>query len=154
MAIKVSKVSDGQLSVIVPDCAGEVVRNFYEFDTAGVTLAEGDIIDIGVLPANATVADAVIVTDDLDTNATPTVVLDVGIMSGTVGSKDAARTCGAELFSGSVIAKTGGTERMSAKTGFRIAPVGYDRSIGVKVTTAQATAAATGKLAIQVDISM
>lgn len=153
MTIHVSKVSDGQLSVIVPDCAGEVVRNFYEFDTAGVTLAEGDIIDIGVLPANATVADAVIVTDDLDTNVSPAVVLDVGIMSGTVGTKG-TRTCGAELFSGSVIAKTGGTERMSAKTGFRIAPVAYDRSIGVKITTAQATAAATGKLAIQVDISM
>ena len=153
MAIKVSKVSDGQLSVIVPDCAGEVVRNFYEFDTAGVTLAAGDIIDIGVLPANATVADAVIVSDDLDTNASPTVVLDVGIMSGVVGTTG-SRTCGAELFSGSTAAQAGGTERMSLKTGFRIEKVGYDRSIGVKVTTAQATAAATGKLAIALDIVM
>ena len=153
MTIHVSKVSDGQLSVIVPDCAGEVVRNFYEFDTAGVTLAQGDIIDIGVLPANATVADAVIVTDDLDTNGTPTLVVDVGVMSGTVGTK-VVRTCGAELFSGSTAGQAGGVERMSLKTGFRIEKVGYDRSIGVKITTAQAFAAATGKLAIALDIVM
>lgn len=152
MAIKVSKVSDGQLSVVIPDCAGEVVQNVYEFDTAGVTLAEGDIIDIGVLPAYATVADAIIVTDDLDTNVTPTLTLDVGIMSGDVGTTG-SRTCGAELFSGSTIARTGGTERMSAKTGFRIAKVAYDRSIGVKVTAAAATAAATGKLAVLVGIT-
>lgn len=154
MAIKVSKVSDGQLAVVVPDCAGEVTRNYFEFDIAGVTFADGDIIDIGILPANATVSDAILLSTDIDTNVSPAVVMDVGIMSGTPGSTDAARTCGAELFSGSVAAKTGVSERMSALGGFKIAPVGYDRSIGVKLTTAPATKAATGKVVLAVNISM
>jgi len=151
MAIKVSKHSDGQLSIVTPDCAGVVVQNFYEFDITGETLEVGDIIDIGVLPANATVADAVLVCDDLDTNASPTLTLDVGVMSGEVGTTG-SRTCGEEIFSDSAVAQAGGIARTTKVEAFRIAKTAADRSIGVKVTAAAATEAASGKIGLILSI--
>ena len=147
----------GRGNVIVPDCAGDVVRNRYEFDLAGpvlkgITLQAGDIIDLGPLPANYTVMDVVIDCDDLDTNGTPALAFDVGIMSGTPGDTVSARTCGAEFFSGATIAQTGGVARTTLKTAFRVVPTGADRSIGLKVTTAAATQPTTGKLAVNVFI--
>lgn len=159
MTIYALKWSDdaGRGNVIVPDCAGDIVRNRYELDLAGtvlkgVTLQAGDIIDMGPLPANYTVMGMTIDTDDLDSNGTPALAFDVGIMSGRVGDTASARTCGAEFFSGSTIAQTGGVERTSLKTAFRVVPTGADRSIGLKVTAAAATQATSGKLAINVDI--
>lgn len=148
MTIHVSKYSDGVLPIATPDCAGDVVANLYEFDIAGNTLALNDIIDVGVLPAYATVVDAILISDDLDTNGSPTVTLDVGLMSGEVGSKDGARTCGAELFAASNVAQAGGTARMSLASGFRIASAGVDRSIGIKIKAAIATQATTGKVGL------
>lgn len=147
----------GRGNVIVPDCAGDMVRNRYELDLAdtplkGVTLQAGDIIDLGPLPANYTVMDIVIDCDDLDSNGTPTLAFDVGIMSGTPGDTVSARTCGAEFFSGATVAQAGGIVRTTLKTAFRVAPTGSDRSIGLKITTAAATQPSTGKLAVNVDI--
>ncbi len=148
MTTFVSKHSDGQLPIAGSDCAGEVVANHYEFDITGVNLALNDIIDMGVLEANATVVDAVLVCDDLDTNVSPALALDVGIMSGEVGSTSATRTCGNEMFAASTVAQAGGTARMSKTAGFRIARVGYNRSIGVKIQAAAATEAASGKIGL------
>ncbi len=159
MAIYALKWSDdaGRGNVIVPDCAGDITRNRYELDLAsaplkGVTLQVGDIIDLGPLPANYTVMDMTIDSDDLDSNASPTLAFDVGIMSGTVGDTASARTCGAEFFSGETVARAGGVARTSLKTAFRVVPTGADRSIGLKITTASATLPTTGKLAVNVDI--
>ena len=74
------------------------------------------------------------------------------MMSGKVGDTVSARTCGAEFFSGETVARTGGVVRTSLVSAFRVVPVGYDRSIGLKVTAAAATQATTGKLAVNVDI--
>jgi hypothetical protein len=128
----------------VASCAGDVVAELFVFTLTAAVLALNDIIELGVLPANHTVVDATLVPDDLDTNGTPLMSLDVGLMSGDVGDKVSARTCGAELFSGSTAARTGVVERMSAKTGFTIAATGVDRSIGVKIAAAAATQAAAG----------
>lgn len=147
MATFVSKYSDGQLPIVVGDCAGEVIANHYEFDITGVNLALNDVIDLGVLSANATVVDAILVCDDLDTGTSAALALDVGIMSGEVGTTG-TRTVGNEMFAASTVAQAGGTERMSKAAGFRIAKVGYDRSIGVKIQTAAATEAASGKIGL------
>ena len=159
MAIYALKWSDdaGRGNVIVPDCAGDIVRNRYVIDLSeaplkGVTLQADDIIDLGPLPANYTVMDIFIDSDDLDSNNTPTIAFDVGIMSGKVGDTASARTCGAEFFSGSTIAQAGGVARTTLKTAFRVVPTGADRSIGLKVTTAAATQPTSGKLAVNVDI--
>lgn len=152
MAIYFGNGSTGYLPVSSPACAGATVQNFYEISIAGKTLALNDIIDLGPLPAGCTVADAVLVSDDLDTNGAPLIALDAGVMSGAVGENNATRTVGQELFAASTIARTGGVDRTTRKEAFRIAPVGYDRSLGLKVTAAAATQATTGKIGLLVTI--
>lgn len=146
----------GSVSAAYPDCAGDIVVNRYELDLAsgvlkGVTLGVGDIIDMGVIPANSQVVDIIIDSDDLDSNASPAIVFDVGVMSGNPGDTG-TRTCGAEFFSGSTLAQAGGVARTTLKTAFRVAPVATDKSVGLKVTTAAATQPATGKLGISVHV--
>jgi len=130
-------------------CGADELAQLFEYTLTATALGVGDIIELGVLPANNAPCDAILVCDDLDTNGTPTIVMDVGIMNGDVGalldSAGSFRTCGAELFSASVAAKTGVTERASLLAAFTIAPSDKDRSIGVKITTAAATQAAAGQ---------
>lgn len=144
----------GNVSIAYPDCAGDVVVNRYEIDLTkaplkGVTLAEGDIIDLGLIPALTEVVDVVIDSDDLDTNASPTLTFNVGVMTGTSGV-NTGRTCGEEFFSDSTVAQTGGVARMAKQGGFRVARANTDVSIGLEITAAAATEAATGKLGVSV----
>jgi hypothetical protein len=116
-----------------------VARFSYALSSA---LVLNDIVEIGILPAGAAVTDLVLISDDLDTGS-PAIVLNVGLMSGTVGTTT-TRTCGAEYISASTVAQAGGSDRMTLKGGFRVATSTADRGIGVKVTTAPATGTATG----------
>lgn len=159
MTVYVLKWADqgGNGSVANPDCAGDLVQNRYELDLAstplkGVTLAVGDIIDFGIISGNATVTDLVIDSDDLDTNASPTLAYDVGVLSGAPGDVGGSRTCGTEFFAASTASQAAAVTRMSKITGFRVAPVAKDTSIGIKITTASATLPTTGKLALMVTV--
>jgi hypothetical protein len=144
-----TRVAQGSRPVVTPDCAGDVVFQRFYFDLAAA-LALGDIIELGILPAETTIVDAYLDSDDLDTNGAPAIKLDVGLMSGTPGVIDGARTVGTELFAADTTAQAGGVTRMSKQTGFRIATATTDRSIGVKVNTAPATGATTGRIAVGV----
>lgn len=137
MTIRLSKFAANQIATVAGDCAGDVVVNDYFYDLPVAQNVTGDIIDLGVLPANHTISDAVLVTDDLDTGAG--MVLDVGLMSGTPGDAVSARTCGAEIFSGATTAQTGGTARPTLASAFKILAAETDRSIGVKISTQAAT---------------
>lgn len=128
-----------------PANAGETVSY-----RAEIALATGDetlnnIIEMGPLPAGCELVDVILDSDDLDTG-TPAITLDVGIMNGDFGalldSVGSARTCGAEIFSGSTVAQAGGIARPTLKTAVRIARSNVDRSIGVKIPVIPATAAA------------
>lgn len=149
MAIRASKFAQGVLTTVTADCAGDVVVNDYFYDLPAAQNVTGDIIDIGVLPAYHTVSDVVLVVDDLDTGGSPAVVLDVGIMSGTPGDTATARTCGAEIFSGATTGQAGGVARPTLASAFKILATDADRSIGVKVATQSATAAA-GRIRLRV----
>lgn len=127
--------------------AGAVVSELFEYNLTAA-LAAGDIIELAVLPTYATVVDAILITDDLDTG-TAAITLDVGIMSGEVGVLDAARTCGAEIFSASTVGQAGGVARPTLATAFRIAPTEGHRSIGVKCVTAPGTGATSGKIQLR-----
>lgn len=128
MAIVQSRWGAGQKIAPVSREAGGAVVEKYEF-VVTADLASTDIVELGVLPSYHTVVDAVLLTGDLGSGVT----VDVGIMSGTVGSTDTARTSGNQLF-GSAANNT--VVRMSKADGFRIAPVEADRSIGLKVSGA------------------
>lgn len=138
MGLTQTPVSKRQEVAPYPDCAGDVVakRFTFSFDSAP---SLNDIIEIGVLPATTRVIDMILDSDDLDSNGSPTMTFDVGLMSGDFGDNDASRTCGAEFFSGSNVPQAGGVVRPTLKTAFRTSPVQYDRSIGLKVAAAAAT---------------
>lgn len=144
MALIKSKYVSGPFRSPVPDSAGEVVAIRYEYAFTAAQLVTGNILDLGVLPADCRVTDMILDSDDLDSGS-PAVTLDVGIMTGSPGETlDAAgnaRTMGAEFFSATTIAQAGGVVRPSLTSAFRVASVAYDRSIGVKVLLQPATAA-------------
>lgn len=161
MATYATKWADagGTGNVITADCAGDVIQNVYEIDWSqapfkGVTLALNDLVDLGPLPANHTVTDVILDSDDMDSGGSPALAFDVGIMSGTVGDTVNARTIGNEFFAASNIAQAGGIARMTKSAGMRVAPVGYDRSIGLKITAAAATQASTTTGKIRVIVEM
>lgn len=160
MTTYVTKWSDagGSGNTINADAAGDLIRNVYEIDLSiapfkGVTFGVGDIIDMGAIPANHRVADMVVVSDQLDTNGTPLLAFDVGVLTGTVGDTVNARTMGTEFFAASTLARAGGTARLALTTGFLVSPTYKDQSIGVKVTAAAATLATTGKLRLMVSMT-
>lgn len=99
------------------------------------TLAQNDIVKLVPLPAEHVIVDCILDADDLDSGATPAIVLSAGILNS--GATDIES--GQKLIDGSVIAKTGGVARMDQKGAPRIAPTDSDRIVGVKVDTAAAT---------------
>jgi hypothetical protein len=149
MATKASTFTKYATTSVSGDCAGDVITNDYFVDVAAADIVLNDVIDLGILPANHTVVDAILIADDLDTNGTPTVALDVGIMSGTPGDTTSVRTCGSEFFAAATTGQAGGVLRMTKKEGFLVKPTAADRSIGVKFQTAAATAAA-GRIRVRV----
>lgn len=149
MTIRASKFAQGQLAFITADGAGDTIVNDYFYDLPTAQNITGDIIDIGTLPAYHTVSDMILVPDDLDTNGSPAMTLDVGIMSGTPGDTVTARTCGAEFFSAATGAQTATVLRPTLATAFKVLPTEADRSIGVKIALQAATAAA-GRIRVRV----
>ncbi len=131
----------GKIPVAYPCTAGETVSQVWDY-SALATLIATDIIELAQIPPNAEPIDFILTCDDLDSDGTPTIVFDLGIMSGDWGNTDGARTCGAEILSGSTLAQAGGVERPTLKTAFRLAPSAEARSIGMKITTVAATPAA------------
>jgi len=149
MATKASTFTKWATTSVTGDCSGDIITNDYFVDVKAADIVESDVIDIGILPANHTVADMILIADDLDTNGTPTIALDVGLMSGVPGDVTSSRTCGSQFFAASTAAQGGTVARMSKKEGFLVKPSDADRSIGVRFQAAAATAAA-GRIRLRV----
>jgi len=115
---------------------------------AGV--AATDVIEMGILPAGYVPVDAILAADDCDSNATPTITLDLGLMSGVAGVVDTARTGGSEAFAASTVAQAGGVARMALAAFTQVAPMGADRGIGVRLAAGAATLVVGAKLRLTV----
>lgn len=139
----------GKKVAAIEEVSNSVVSEVFDYviPVAGA-LAAGDIIEIGRLPAYATICDAILISDKVDTGTT--ITLDVGIMSGTPGDTTAGRTCGNELFAASVNGQAGVVERMTKLAGFTIAETDADRAIGVKVVAAPVGLTAGNKIRVRV----
>jgi len=141
MAVFVGAISKfGNAGVAAPDCAGDVVVNKFVATLTAAQLVINTVCELGILPAGCTVTDAVLRATDFDSGG-PTGTLDVGLMSGTPGTEDVARTVGAELFAASTIAQAGGSVAMAVTLRHAIAPVPYDRALGLLIKAAPTTAA-------------
>ena len=105
------------------------------------TLANGDIIEMGGLPAGYVPVDLIVAWPDLDTGAG--ITFDAGLLSGN-WLDAGARTIGSEFFAADTVAQTGGITRMNKAAGAQIAPTTNDRSWGLKMSHAVGTALTSG----------
>lgn len=141
MAIIQSNWAKGIIAIPYASFAGVVVAQRFVISVTAAQLLLNNIFELAPIPIGHVPLDMVLDTDDLDTNAAPTLTLDVGVMSGVWGDPDQARTVGAEFFAASNVAQAGGIARPTLKTAQRVAASQTARSIGVKVAAAPATAA-------------
>jgi len=151
MALYQTLEARGSVTTPGPLTSGVVVAMESEF-TIPAGLAAGDVVEMLRLPAYCVPCDAILVSDDLDSNASPTIALDVGFVSGEVGKKDNARTCGSELFAADQVGRTGGTSRLTKAGAFRIAKAEEERAIGLRVATGAATLVPGSKVKLVVFI--
>lgn len=95
-----------------PVAAGEiaVTRCFVSKVAVDINAALNDVIRFGFLPPGATIVDAALISDDLDTNGAPTITLSVG---------DAVLAT--RIFNGSLAAQAGTADRrpVTAAIGFQ-----------------------------------
>lgn len=106
-------------------------------------LALNDIGAVGILPAGHVPVALLVDSDDLDSNATPAVVLAVGVLDAAgTDLSTAAADGGAAWGTGLTVGQAGGQVSVESKALSRVQATGADRKIAVKVTTAAATAQA------------
>jgi len=109
-------------------------------------LVINDLLECVKIPPQHILVDAIVDCDDLDTNGAPLITFDVGIMSGFAGVADSARTVGTEILAASALPQTGGLARATAAATAaagdlsRQTPVDFERSVGILVKAAPATA--------------
>ena len=88
--------------------------------------AINDIVEFGAIPQNCVPVDLIVDNGALGASAT----LDAGVISGTYGKADNARTMGSEFFAGSAAATSGVIRR--TKNVNAIASDGSERGWGLK----------------------
>lgn len=146
-----SDYAKGIKSTMYPPGKGYVSSHRYYYDVPAAGHSAGDIVELAPIPPDCTITDIIIDSDDLDSNGTPTIAFDVGVMSGQWG-EEGTRTCGAEFFSGDNVGQAGGVSRPSLASAYKVAGQATPRSIGVKWATAAATAAA-GQIGLTVFVA-
>lgn len=133
MALHQSGWATGLIPVARPQTAHNTHAQLFIVDVPAAGFASGDILELGVLHAFASVIDAAVVGVSIADAAT----VDVGIMSGEMGEltnpDNTARTVGAELFTGAALT---GLVRMSKTDALLLQPLEKHRSIGVKFNAA------------------
>lgn len=130
MAIKQSPWALFKQTAARPLTSGAVTKQEFYYDASAGLLA-ADIVDLGVLPANAKIVDAYIYADASLGTANAT----VGVMSGDLGSTDSGRTLGTEIFNASAITNAHtALVRMTNPAAPKLAAGVTDRSIGLQVS--------------------
>lgn len=147
MGTKQSSICSGKNPAQVP-AGAETITQYAEVAVATTDIDASDMIELGVLPANCVPCGYVLDSTDLDTNGTPTITFDFGIID-TAGTaiSTAAADGGDEWIDGSTLPQAGGIAEDTASAALwrvlrDVTPVDYDRKVGIKVATGAATAAA------------
>ena len=106
-------------------------------------LALNDIVEMLPLLEDHVVVDAILDSDDLDTNGTPLITLSVGILNAAKSDIDTVASGGAAWIAASTIAQTSGVARVTTPHAFRMQPQSnIRRAIGIKCAAAPATGVA------------
>lgn len=151
MSTKQSSICSGSVPAAVP-MGQEVICQYVDVAVATADLTLGDIIHLGILPANCVPEGYILDVTDMDTNGAPALVLDFGIITSAAGTDGtaisiAANDGGDEWIDGSTLGQAGGIVLHTATAAaFRVLkdvqPVNYDRKVALVVAVAPATAAA------------
>lgn len=137
MALVQSDWATGKKPMPAPN-GSELVNVRLDMEVTAAQTALGDIYEMGYLPENCALVDAVYVTDDLDSNGTPAMVMSFGVINS--GGTDLDTALEASLD----VAQAGTAARMTVTpTALGVVTDGATRKkLGYKVTTAAATGAA------------
>lgn len=122
----------GRKPAVYP-AGGEVVSQRDEIALVAADLDLNDAGSVTILPAGMELVGIVYDSDDLDTNASPTIAASVGIMN--AADTDLATV----LASGITASQTGTAVHLVTPAMLRLAKADVDRRIGVKFTAASAT---------------
>jgi len=127
---------DGRKPAVYP-AGGEVVAVRYPIALVAADLDANDTGAVAILPAGCVPVGLVYDSDDLDTNASPTIAASVGPVN--AGVTDLSST-----WASGITASQGGTAANVALStaAMRLAPAATDTLIGIKFTAAAATKAA------------
>lgn len=142
---RASKNTASRVPALTPNASGDIMAATGEF-IVPTGLAITDVIEFGILPGGCLPVDFTLITDDMDSNGMPTVIMNGGLLSGTPGDVNNARTCGADYLSASNVGQAGGLARANVATGFLATPSVSDRGFGVVLTTGAATLVVGAKM--------
>lgn len=136
--------SDKAASTVQARTGLEVIPVYAEYELTAA-LVDDDVIQMVKVPEGARVLEVILTTDDLDTDASPALALNVG------DGSDPNR-----YIAASTIGQTGGTVRMGQGIVTSTSSHTYaaDDTIDIHVETAPATGAATGTLCLTVLYTM
>lgn len=141
----------GRAPIVTPSDSGNITVRFkLNLATGDMTL--NNIGNFGILPAGCVPVSLLIDSDDLDTNASPTIAWQLGVGNGAVTNNiqspastaisTAAADGGAAWATGVTVSQAGGQAQPYSKALARVTPVSYDRYLAIQATAAAATAAA------------
>lgn len=122
-----------------------------EHTTVAAQFAAADVVEMIPWPAGTIPIALVAHIPDLDSNGSPSLTLDVGVLSGQwLANKNddltTDRTCGTEFGNNLTTGQAGGTLVVTPDLLLGLAPANYDRSIGIKVEAAAATLVTGAKI--------
>lgn len=145
MAIFQNAVGKRQVTPPVPYTSGQVTVARFTYSFATAFTAASDKLELGILPAGARVVDYLILPTGMNGDC------DIGIMSGTPGDPDNARTVGDEFFDGVTLASA--VVRGSDPLAWKLAPAATDRAIGfINSANITADAAKTIELIVMYEL--
>lgn len=125
-----------------------LIHAYGEYTTATATAA--DVVEMIPFPAHTKLVHFLAYIEDMDSDGTPAVTLDVGVLSGqylaALNDAGSARTCGTELGSDVTTGQAGGSILGTAAQMLAIAPSLLDRSLGLKIEAAPDALVTTAKI--------
>ena len=132
----------GRKPAVYP-AGSEVVAVRFAVDLTTADLVLNRIGQVGVLPAGCVPVAMIVDCDDVDSNATPTVAMSIGVLNAAGTALSTASDDGGAAWATSVATgKAGGMDFPTSKALQRVNSTTSDRSIGILVTAAAATAVA------------
>lgn len=125
---------------------------FGEHTTVAGEFAAADVVEMIPWPAGTILVSLKAHVQDLDSNGSPAVTLDFGVLTGIwnadLDEAGAARTCGTDFGNNLTTGQAGGTVDVTSDLLLGLAPSLKDRSIGFKIEAAPATLVAGAKIRV------